>query len=70
MYIYVYSVYLCVSYPYPPTHPPTHPLRQTLLEQHKQKLSSWAASEAAIATAVADPNGSVTPRSPSPSSWP
>ena len=33
--------------------------RQTLLEQHKQKLSSWAASEAAIAEAVADPHGSV-----------
>jgi len=34
--------------------------RQTLLEQHKQKLSSWAASEVAIAKAIADPKGSVS----------
>ena len=33
---------------------------QTLLEQHKQKLSSWAASEVAIAKAIADPKGSVS----------
>ena len=32
---------------------------QTLLEQQKQKLASWATSEEAIAKAVADPKGSV-----------